>query len=52
MMITNHPNNDHCSEYQLEVERMIYEGGGVFEDLHIRTAPSSKGGKPPEQKNG
>lgn len=51
-MIINHLNNDYCSEYQLEVERMIYEGGGVFEDLHVRTAASTKGGKPPEKKSG
>ncbi|MFS0644175.1 hypothetical protein [Siminovitchia sp. 179-K 8D1 HS] len=37
MIIINHPDADHFIEYKLEVERMIYEGGGVFEELPIRT---------------
>lgn len=39
-MITNHPYEDFGIEYKLEVERMINEGGGVFEELHIRMGAS------------
>lgn len=52
MIITNHPNDGDCIEYMLEVERMIDEGGGVFEEWNARTGTTPSEGRNPEQESG